>query len=302
MLRRLWPILLCIAACGWAAVSFDWRMVAGTFTRFDVQHFLVVCVPVGFAVFVVRSLRWAAVTGTPFTPAALWRTHIQTAVAIATAAATPLQAGEAVKLKFAHDSTGADYASLSGAFAMERLADISVLLGLGALGFGLQRASGAWLLAAALLLSVAVLAMPAGLRWLSRWKLPTNLQLKLQPLADYRQTPARLFVLGVCTVLKWLGVTLLWQATFAAAGISIPLNECAITVVLVTLSVTISLVPGGIGVAEVSTRAVLVWLGVEPGLAEGGAIMLRLLLPLILAIGLLHGLVWIFRKRVEQHG
>lgn len=296
MYRRLWPLLICLLACGWAILSFDWRMVGAAFLRFDTTHFLLVGLPVGFAVFAVRSLRWAAVAGIPFTLGPLWRTHVHTALAIATASATPLQAGEALKLKFARDMTGQDYASLGAAFALERMADVAVIFGLGALGFALRGASSLWLLLATLLLVLGVALAPILLRWFGRAPLPALLRQALLPLADYRPSAGRMLILGLCTVAKWLGVVLLWQATFAAAGITLAFGDCAVTVALVTLSVTLSLVPGGIGVAEVSTRAMLVWLGVEPGLADGGAVMLRLLTPLIIGIGLLHGLAWRFLR------
>jgi len=302
MLRRLWPLLICVLACGWALSIFDWRMVGASFLRFDLEHFLLVGIPVGLALFLVHSLRWAAVAGMPFTPAVLWRTHVQTALAIATAAVTPLQAGEALKIKFAHDTTGADYATLGAAFALERLADMAVLLGLCALGFGLRGASGPWLLAGALGLGVAVAFAPLALRRLSSWRLPHRLRVELEPLAAYRPAAWRLLVLALCTVCKWLCVVWLWQATFAASGVFLDIPDTAVVVALVSLSVTVSLVPGGIGVAEVSTRAVLLWLGVEAGQADAAAVMLRLLLPLVVGIGLLHGLAWLPGRRQAHRG
>lgn len=302
MHRRIWPLLFGLLACAWALFSFDWRMVAEAFLAFDFIGFLCVCLPIGFAVFLVRSLRWAAVANMPFTPMILWRTHVQTAFAIATAAATPLQAGEALKIKFAHDTTGADWASLGAAFGLERLADMAVLFGIGAIGFGLRGASGAWLLVAALGLAALVAMAPFALRRLAAARLPERLAAPLRSLRHYRPAAWRMLVLGLCTVAKWVGVVLLWQATFAAAGISLGVAECAMVVMLVTISVTASLVPGGIGVAEVSTRAVLLWIGVEPGLADAGAVMLRLLMPLIIGIGLLHALFMIPRRKADRHG
>lgn len=290
MLRRLLPLLIGLAACTWALLIFDWRMVGAAFLRFDIVHFLAVGIPVGFLVFAVRSLRWVAVAGLSFRPAALWRAHVQTAIAIATAAATPLQAGEALKLKMARDDTGAGWAALGAAFALERMADVATLFALGALGFGLRGASGFWLAVASLAAALLVALAPAGLRSLASLPLPARVTVALAPLAAYRPSPGRMAILGLCTVAKWWGVVVLWQAVFHSAGISLSLADCGMAVVLVTISVTISLVPGGIGVAEVSTRAVLLWLGVEPGLADAGAVMLRLLTPLVIGIGMLHAI------------
>lgn len=281
---------------------FDWSMVAAAFLRFDVARFLAICIPVGLFIFAVRSVRWVAVANLSFRPAALWRTHLQTALAIATAAATPLQAGEALKLKMARDDTGAEWASLGAAFGLERLADVATLLALGALGFGLRGASGMWLAFASVGVVVLVGLAPAALRWVATLPLPTRISNGLAPLAAYRLSAARLAILGLCTAAKWWGVVVLWQTVFACAGISLSMADCAIAVVLVTISVTISLVPGGIGVAEVSTRAVLLWFGVEAGLADAGAVMLRLLTPLVIVIGLVHAIGLRPSARQLPHG
>ncbi|MEI6159143.1 MAG: lysylphosphatidylglycerol synthase domain-containing protein [Roseococcus sp.] len=300
--RRFWPVLICSVACSWALFVFDWRMVGAALLRFDITLFLSICVPLGVLLFSVRSLRWAAVAGMRFDAPTLWRTHVQTALALATAAATPLQAGEALKLKFARDTTGQDYASLGGAFALERLTDAAVLLGMGAIGFGLAGASGMWLLTASLLLALAVGFAPLALRRLAGARLSPHLSSALAPLAQYRPALWRMLVLGTCTVTKWVIVVLMWQTTFLAAGITLGAPETALVVVLVTISVTVSLVPGGIGVAEVSTRALLLWLGVEPSLADAGAVLLRLLTPLVIAIGLLHGLFLLPARRAAGRG
>lgn len=292
MLRRLWPLLLCLLACGWALLVFDWAAIAAAFRRFDLGHFLLVGVPACLLFFAMRSLRWAAISGARFTPRLLWDIHLQSTLALTAATVTPMQAGEAIKLKFAHDRLGRDYASLTAAFGMERLADLAVVLGLGALGFGLRGAAPGWLAAGAVALALAALLAPALLRRLAMAPLPAALAHRLAPLAAYRVAPWRMALLGLCSLGNWLAVILLWQGTLAAAGVSLGLGDCALAVALVALAVTASLVPGGFGVAEVSTRAVLVWLGVEPGLAEAGAVLLRMIMLLVIALGLLHGLAW----------
>jgi hypothetical protein len=303
MLRRSWPALLGLAACGLALLLFDWPMVGRALLGFDVAGFLLVAVPVTLVMFAARTLRWVAVAGLSFRPAALWRAHVQTALAIATAAATPLQAGEALKMKLARDATGAGWATLGAAFALERVADVAALLALGAIGLGLGAASGAWLALAAALAVAGVMAAPALLRWLApRPWLPARFSGVLAPLAAYRPSAARMAVLGACTVVKWFCVTLLWQAVFAGAGVALGLGACALAVALVTFAVTASMVPGGIGVAELSTRAVLLWSGVPPGLADAAAVLLRLLTPLVVAIGLLHALALLPGRGAARHG
>jgi hypothetical protein len=302
MLRRLWPALIGLAACGLALALFDWSMVGRALLGFDTGGFLLVAVPVALVMFAARTLRWVAVSGMSFQPAALWRAHVQTAFAIATATATPLQAGEMLKMKLARDSTGAGWATLGAAFALERVADMAALLALGAIGLGLGATSGGSLAIAATVAVGAVLLAPALLRQLAAAPLPARIAAALAPLAVYRTSPARMLALGICTAAKWLCVTLLWQSVFASSGVELGLGACALTVALVTLAVTLSMVPAGIGVAELSTRAVLLWSGVPPGLADGAAVLLRLLLPLVVGIGLLHAAFLLPGRRTTRHG
>ena len=44
------------------------------------------------------------------------------------------------------------------------------------------------------------------------------------------------------------------------------------------------------------------WTSRRSHLAVCGAVMLRLLMPLIITIGLVHGLAWLSKRKVEKHG
>ena len=293
MLRRAWPFVAGILACGAVWHLFDWAAVGAALRGLEVMAFLPAALTATLGLMLARSLRWAAVSGLPFTPASLWRIHLQTAVSMGIAAVTPMQAGEALKLKLARDRSGGGWAPLAAGFVLERLADVAALLGLGALGFGLRGAAAPWLMLAALGLAIGVAAAPAILRRLAMAGLPRPIAAMLAPLRDYRPAGWRMALLGLCTVGAWFCTLLLWQVTLAAGGIALGLADCALAMALVTLAVIVSLVPGGLGVAEVSTRAVLLWLGVEPGQADAGAVLLRLLTPLVVLVGLAHGLALI---------
>jgi hypothetical protein len=297
MRRWLWPVVVGALACGYALLAFDWPAVGRALHRFDTGRFVAIGVPCTVVLLVARSVRWVAVAGLDGPWRTLLRLHGQTSLAIAIAATTPLQAGELVKLKLARQETGAGWSELGAAFALERVADVFALLMLGAIGFW-GVASDRLLLAA----GVAVLLVAASVYALRRISvLPDAIRLApwLAQVAAYRVPPARMAMFVGGTATKWVCVLLTWQALFAACGIELTAGQCALLLSVVSLAVTASLVPGGLGVSEVSTKAVLTWMSVEPGLADAGAVLLRLMLPLVVAVALVNSLPLLAVRRSE---
>lgn len=290
MLRRSWPALLGLAACGLALLLFDWPMVGRALLGFDVAGFLLVAVPVTLVMFAARTLRWVAVVGLSFRPAALWHSYLQTAMAVGVSMLTPALVGEALKLKLARDAVGTGWSTLGAAFAIERVADVAALVALLAVGLGVSGSSGPILACAAALATAGVAFAPGFLRLAAGWPLPTPVSHALRPLASFKPSASRMALFGLGTALNWVCVLLLWQAVLAGAGVRIGLTDCAVAVSLVTFAVIASMVPGGIGVAEVSAWAVFSWLGLSAGEAEVGSVALRLTTLLVVALGLVHAL------------
>jgi uncharacterized membrane protein YbhN (UPF0104 family) len=289
--RRAWPGAVAALCIAYAVFAFDWSAVAQGLLSMDFGLLLFVGVPLEFCMFAVRGLRWVAVTGLPLRVGTVWRAHCYVAVAVAAATATPMQIGEAVKIKFAERDAGLRVARSGLAYAMERVADIAALAAMLAVGLA---ANGAvpWPAAAAAAAAVAGLpAMPSIARRLAAAPLPARVRDALAPVAETRLPAWRLALLLACTVVKWAGVGSLWWVTLVAVGVRIDPAETALLVAIVTFAGNLSLVPGGLGVSEVSTRAVLVWYGVEPAAAETAAVALRLLSPLVMVLGAAHALV-----------
>lgn len=288
MRRWLWPVVVGALACAYVLTAFDWSAVGRALRGFDVLGFVAVGVPCTVVLLIARSVRWIAVANL----AGPWRTmvrlHAQTSLSIAVATATPLQAGELLKLKLARRETGLGWGELGTAFALERVADVLAVLLIGVIGFW-GVASDRLMLAAAAWLLLTVAALLA-LRWVAAWPVATRWAPWLAPIAGFRVAPRRMALFVGGTAAKWVCVLLTWQALFAACGILLTLGQCAVVLSGVTLAVTASLVPGGLGVSEVSTKALLTWMSVEPALADAGAVLLRLMLPLVVVVALLNAL------------
>ena len=57
---------------------------------------------------------------------------------------------------------------------------------------------------------------------------------------------------------------------------------------LVTIGAILSLMPGGIGLADMLTVELLVEMGIMPMVAQGGAILLRFYVLILVSFGLIH--------------
>jgi uncharacterized membrane protein YbhN (UPF0104 family) len=92
-------------------------------------------------------------------------------------------------------------------------------------------------------------------------------------------------------------VALGWQACFAAVSLHLELATVLSLSALVALVNLLSLVPGGIGVAELGISVALTRLGVPAVQAQAAALSIRAYTLLIVAMALLHYLAWRLRER-----
>ena len=283
--RRLWPWAIALAAVSYALASFDWVSVLAVLARVPLARFMLTEAILISGVFFVCAARWIAVTGLSMRPGLFLQVYVYTSVAIAIGQNTPMQIGEALKIKFAQRSklpSGRSAISLG----MERLVDLAVIADLAGVGV-LRHYTGAHLL-------VFVLALvPLGLLFC----VPAIIRVLHQRLAHAGRSswlgasddwlPAhRLAILVALTIVKWVFVAVMWQFAMASVGCNIGITDSMLTVSTVSVVSLLSMVPGGFGVQELSVKAILVALGISAETAEAGAIAIRLLTPLMIVLGL----------------
>ena len=88
-----------------------------------------------------------------------------------------------------------------------------------------------------------------------------------------------------------------WQACFFSISITLGLTDMLGLLSIVTLASAVSFIPGGIGIAEAGITELLMSYGISAPLSQAGALVLRALSFLILAIGALHWLLLLKLKR-----
>jgi len=225
-------------------------------------------------------MRWLVVLGVNPSRNNLWQSFCANGVAAGLASLTPFQLGEAIKIKMISDHHGRAWHLGVSAFFVERLLDLATLcsVGLGGLAFHF---GFAW--AAPLALSLPLF----GSILLSLLCQLIPLPAKFHPYAEVFRHIPRVTVAALLTVPLWLLYVALWWTALHSMGIALDFPQVAILLGGVMLAVVASMTPGGLGVSELGSRGLLLWMAMSPADAEVGAVAIRLLTPLIAAVGLL---------------
>ncbi len=283
--KRGWPWLLGAAALGYAARSYDWAAVLPVVARIPTGRFLVLETLLILGVFAACAWRWAVVTGLALRGEAALRVFMYTSVSVAIGQVTPLQLGEALKIRFAR-SNGLPIRRSTASMIVERIVDLAVVFDLA--GVGLLRRCGVspdWTGLAALVPPVALLCLP---------DLLERLRGRFTPLARLASfggpgriiEPSRLALLIILTAVKWIATALSWQVALSCVGCWVDLADCLLTIATVSTLTMLSMVPGGLGVQDLSLAAMLTALGNPSDVAQAGSIAVRMLLPLMIVLGL----------------
>lgn len=270
-------ITVCCVA--WAIHLFDWRQVGIAVLRMQWGMFVSAGLALIACIFAIRGLRWLAVLGLPFNRRRFLQSLYANGVASGLATLTPFQLGEIVKLRMIPDKRGSAWRLGISAFFVERVLDLTGAIGIGGCGFALHlgsiTASAFFLLLP--LWSGGLLCLVASF---SR-RLPARLVTYAKALHHTRG------VIGasVLTVLLWLLYAALWWLATCAIHVSLDFSQVSMMLGSVMLAIVATLSPGGVGVAELGSRSIMLWFGKSAVDADAAAIALRLLTPLLAMSG-----------------
>lgn len=285
--------LIILLVCVTATVHlFDWHTIGRALIKLHVWFLLGTGIPLILVASAMRGWRWLVVLGVPHNRANFWQSFCANGAASGLASFTPFQIGEVIKIRMIPKHHGKGWRLGVSAFFLERILDLGTLcsIGLGGLAIHFDHA---WLAPLILLLPLG------GCLALSLLCRSLRLPEKLLPYTEaLRHTPRVVMAAALSVPLWLLYVALWWVATHA---IDIPLDPSQVAILLggVMLAVVVSMTPGGLGVSELGSRSVLLWLGVSAANAEIGAIAIRLLTPMIAIVGMAC-LVPLLCKKKEQ--
>jgi len=274
-------VLLIVALCVAATLRlFDWHAVAQALSRMHLGLLLAGALPVLFAIFSLRGLRWLIVLGIKPSRARFWHSFCANGAAAGLATLTPFQLGEIIKIRLIPDHHGSAWRLGVSGFFVERVLDLSGVLGMGLCGLAIHFGL-AWLAPLALLLPLLA-GLLLGLLANHYHRLPS----RLRPYMEALRHKQHIIQASLLTIVIWMFYASLWWVAVLAINVRLDFGQICILLGGVMLAVVASMTPGGIGVAELGSRGIMLWLGASTTDAETIAIALRLLTPLIALAGL----------------
>jgi uncharacterized membrane protein YbhN (UPF0104 family) len=265
---RLLPVVIIAVALNWAL-------------RFAKWHFYLGCLDVALP----------------------WRSSLRVFLAGFTMAISPGKLGEVLKAVLVRDLIGTPVTLIASVVMAERLTDVAGLLALGALGVTVLP-RGPYLLGAitlGLVLGIVTLRAPVVGRRMRRL-LPTRLvePVRLFVHSGRALLSARALVVAlVLSVVSWFCEAVAFSLILGGLGVLLPLRAATFVYAFAQLAGAVSMLPGGLGVAEGSLTGLLVGLGV--GLPEAAAATLLVraaTLWLAVALGVVT-LLFGFRRALE---
>jgi uncharacterized membrane protein YbhN (UPF0104 family) len=288
LFRRLWPVLVAVIACLVIFYQFDWNNMLVLLPTLPVGWLLLTMSVGALLVFAICAMRWIAISQLSWRPLVMFRVHCYVSLSIVASLVTPFQLGELVKIRFAKEA-GLKVGNSAVNVVLERILDLSTIAAMGCAGFVYLRTGLAvvslFVMFALFLAGVTIpLVLEAWLKKFGDTQFGNIARSFAGPTLPFRS----LFVVAVMTLLKW-GLTLAtWMFILELVGVNLTVSQGSFLVGAVTAIAIISMIPGGLGVQELSVRAILIGMGIEPIHAETAAIVLRLFTPVMVLVGLAH--------------
>ena len=297
--------LVFVASVGYLVKHFEWREAFASLLEVNSLRLIILLSISHFAFILVRACRWRSALHEANSHGTFFDFYWITAVVVSLSILTPGQLGEGLKIELMKRRGLVGRLPGLGAFALERVLDLLVVVGMGATGLvfsGLAKryrgvGTGVAILIILGLVSLYILVLfnPQGRpsHWLARMRTGSG-------------SPATWAVMGILTVCSWALVGVSWQIALFAVGIHLSIPQVLSLLSLVTMGTILSFIPGGLGVSEVLTSAVLTNMGIASVTAQAGALILRAYALIIVLFGMAHLIVWLLfyslPSKIWNHG
>jgi uncharacterized membrane protein YbhN (UPF0104 family) len=279
------------AVFAWVLWRVDLAAIVSVLAMADGYRVWFVMPTLILTVWVLRTVRWLIVlVALGFAPKII-PTYLSVGAAIGLGSATPGQTGELLKLAYVQRSERADLARSVSGFVIERVADMLVLSALTATASIVFLTDSRVLVPAIAILMVTLASMIILPAILERPGIPNFLRSLAKGVKVMLVQPLSGSMILLVTLLCWLVTTQLWHVALRAIGIDVPFAFCILLVGGVTIATVATLLPGGIGISELTVVVLLNRLGYGADDALAAALILRLITLQTMALGLAHWLV-----------
>ena len=271
---------------------FEWRVIFQLLTQVDLKLFLGAGAVTILFYWFIRTIRWFVLLRAVDIHIDFYRLYLVGTISMAFAIITPLQSGEAMKIELLKKIGALDRVPGYGIFMTERILDLTIvlLMALLSLLFGVSKfLDKVTMLAVVAFLLLCFVGFIVIIQHIS----PTNpVGRFFQPFNQCIRNGKVLASVVLLTIGGWFLVVLGWYVSLRSVSISLTILETGALAAITNLISILSLIPGALGIGEVSVATFLVYLNQDVTLAQAGALIIRLYGMIILILGFAHFLVW----------
>lgn len=287
-----------VAAClFYLATHFDWREPLKVLREANLPVLVAALAAVHFAYICVRTLRWQVVVRDRNPGAGFGALYWITAIVVSLATLTPGQIGETFKVELLKRRGLGNRLPALGSFAIERVLDLLTLAGFGLVGLAFGSGLAERFPQLPLIAGLLFVAALVGLGWLSRAPADGPSAGWVAHLRSGTGTAAVRGKMLALTIGSWSLIGLGWQIALGMVGVHISLPAVCWLVSIVTFGSLVSLMPGGIGLADVVAVQALMGLGASTTAAQAAVLVLRVNMLVGILFGCVHLLAWPFVLR-----
>lgn len=267
---------------------FQWPAVFQLLTQADLKWFLGGGIGTILLYWMIRTMRWFVLLKSSDIHIDFYRLYLVGAISMAFATITPLQSGEALKVELLKKVGVMDRIPGYGIFITERILDLIIvlLMALLSLLFGVSN----FLDKGTMYAAVAVILICFTVFFVMIQHLPPDNTVGrfFQSFNQCVRSPRIMACAVLLTIVSWFLVVLGWYVSLRSIFISLTLLETAALTAITTLIGILSLIPGALGISEVSISSFLVYFKQDIPLAQTGALIIRFYGVMALILGFIH--------------
>ena len=267
---------------------FQWRVIFQLLAHVDLKLFLGVGVGTILFYWLIRTIRWFVLLKAAGIHIDFYRLYLVGVLSMALALVTPLQSGEALKVELLKKIGALERIPGYGIFITERILDLIVvlLMALLSLLFGVSKFMDKGTMFAAL--AVMIICFMVFFVIIQRISPDSAVGRFFQPFNQCVRNGKVLTMVVVLTIVSWFTIVLGWYASLRSISISVNLLETVALTSITTLLSILSLIPGALGISEVSISSFLVYFKQDVPLAQAGALIIRTYGVMALILGFIH--------------
>ena len=268
-------------------LSFEWKEVSRLLKTTNLTLFIFLLGVLTLLHWMIRALRWRILLGEEARRLSSLSIYFATAISTGLALLTPAQSGDLLRIELLRSTTDLDRKSGYATLVAEKLLDFIVVIVM-TLMFGFSTLSD--VVSPTIVKSAMFFIALCSATFICMRKRPFMVS-TLTFLSDVKRalrTPSILICACLLTVLDWAVVCLSWQWALESIAVKIDFATMFVIMCLIVILGVISLIPGGLGVAEVGLSALFMTYGLAEEQAQASALILRSYGLYMILLGLVH--------------